>query len=169
MGERYTVTFVSEDDAGTQSVIKQLFDISAGQAIGTLPEAPFHAGQHFTKWIDQDTGAQITEDTIVESDITAVAQFDTIQVFQVTVEHWYTNPNTGEEVVFNRTIVEMEKADAPLSVDSPVSTKVEGDDDTTNPIYIPTQTSIEITADDLEHATVRDGKGYLTKRVEFVP
>ena len=88
MGEQYLVSFVvpGEDGQEDEVLLSQYF-LSAGEKIHTLPQSPFKAGKIFDKWVDQDTGDEVTADTIVNKDIIAEATFRDIEVYEITVEY----------------------------------------------------------------------------------
>ena len=98
--DQYWVKFVTVDG---DEVVEQLFQYfrNLNEPIGTMPEAPFVEGKVFEKWVKQGTDTEVTAETIVDGNITAVAQFREVSVYNITAEYYYLN-DRGGEVVFNK-------------------------------------------------------------------
>ena len=167
-GAVHTVTFVVEAEDGTQDTVTQTFPVGEQATVGVLPESPFKAGSRFTGWYAQDAGGekyQVTVDTVVESDITAYAEFTPISVYTVSVEYYYVTP-TGDEVVFSTNVMDFEPRSLPREIASPENVAVGADAQDGNSVYYPEQQSVVITEDDLASA---GEDGVIAKRVRYMP
>ena len=116
-GDTYhTVDFV----VGGDTVATQL--VESGAALETLPEAPTQVGYEFTGWKAGET--EVTVGTVVNSDLTAEAQFAPLPKYTVTVKYVYTGTDTEVADSVKR---EYTKYDAVDTIYSPTSAAMEID------------------------------------------
>ena len=150
----------------------QEYNIEKGLTI-SFPEDPFKAGYFFMGWKDSENTVQ--SGSTVSTNMNLTADFQEIKIFEVKVEYYYVNPSSLEETVFDSAQILVEKHDLPATVESPADTAVSADIDPVNPIYYPTETSVQITSADAENivGTRQDGAvviGILApKRVKYIP
>ena len=150
----YTVKFLNREDG--ESLV-QYFTRTGGQPIGTIPQAPFAEGKVFDKWVlEDDETTEVTAETVVNGDITAVAKFTEMAVETITAKFWYEQG--GQEEVFETQIFDIDaQKDLPYTIEAPASTKTSG-----GQIYYPETPTVKVTADMFE-----DGK--CTVEIKYVP
>ena len=159
--DAYYVSFVVEKEGGTAERLFQYFR-TQGEAIGTLPEAPFVAGKVFEKWVNQATGEEVTADTIVNGNIIAEAVFSEITVYNITVEYYYLNDGGGE-VVFNTDLLQVEEHEIPYTITAPATTQTSPDEVAGAPIYYPATPTVKVNKADF------DAQLKATVRIKYVP
>ncbi|MBR0456182.1 MAG: InlB B-repeat-containing protein, partial [Firmicutes bacterium] len=160
--DQYKVDFVVVDDDGeTTERLSQYFR-DAGETIGTMPQNPFVAGKVFEKWVIQDTDTEVTADTVVNDNITAVAQFRTVDIYSITAQYYYLN-DRGEEVVFNTDLLQAEAHELPYTITAPSTTQTDPNEVAGAPIYYPETPTVEI-----EKTDFNENKEY-TARIKYVP
>ncbi len=168
----HTVTFKYTNNDGVENEIVEL-SIEDGQTIGALPASPFRSGYRFSGWVDEDTGEEVTDDTVVTSDMTVVAQFSEITIYNVTINYYYYNNTTSANTTFDTEIYHVEADETPYRIIPPSSTKPEEDTSLeSGTLYYPTQTIIELAdADDLATKDAADGTvdNQITINLEYVP
>ncbi|MDO4869295.1 MAG: MBG domain-containing protein [Bacillota bacterium] len=164
--EYYTVRFMMDESDGGM-LLSQIVDLSEGDRISPMPDKPFKAGHRFLKWVDSQTGEEVNSNTVVTSDLTAIAVFEEVKVYELTVEYYYNNPKTSEKVVFLTKKEQIERRDAPIEIASPDSTTIEGSNDA----YYPKVPVLKITAADLDDVVNVDdeGHGIFTREIQYVP
>ncbi|ACV22183.1 Internalin-A precursor [Slackia heliotrinireducens] len=150
----YKVSFTVED---TGEVLSQYYR-NDGEAIGTMPQNPFVAGKVFEKWVDSETGEEVTAATVVNGDMTVVAQFRTIDIYNIKAEYYYLN-DRGEEVIFNTDLIQTDKL--PYTITAPASTQTDSTEVSGGPVYYATNQVVEVAADDFDGDTA-------TVRIEYV-
>ncbi|MBR2571182.1 MAG: InlB B-repeat-containing protein, partial [Clostridia bacterium] len=169
--DELSVTFIvkAEDTgSGDDERLHQYFRRS-GEAIEVLPQNPFIAGKVFEKWVREDTGEQVTAETVVEESFVAVAVFREITVYSITAEYYYIG-NSGE-VVFNRDLMQVEEKDLPYTITAPSTTQTHPDEVSGAPIYYPSTPTVEVELDDFDtdhNATVRIQYVAYTAEYDFV-
>ncbi|MBQ3460975.1 MAG: InlB B-repeat-containing protein, partial [Solobacterium sp.] len=159
--DMYYVTFIINHGDGTEEKMSQYYRTD-GEPIGTLPQDPFVAGKEFEKWVDQDTGEEVTEDTIVNRNITAVAQFRSLSVYNLTAEYYYIN-DSDAEVVFNTDLHQVEAHELPYTITAPSSTKTDSAEVSGGPLYYPETPTITVNTEDF------DDQHKYTVRFKYVP
>ena len=156
------VDFVILNDDGTiHEQLSQYFR-SDGEAIGTMPQNPFVAGKVFEKWVLQGTETEVTAETVVTNSMTVVAQFRTIDIYDITAEYYYLN-DRSEEVIFNTDLLEVEAHELPYTITAPATTQTSPDEVSGAPIYYPETPTVTVTEDDFV-----DGKT-VKIRFKYVP
>ena len=164
----HTVQFVVEDEDGSQEVVHS-FGREAGESIGELPEAAFKEGYRFDGWFvhnEDGSTTEITADTVVDRDMVAYATFSAINIYNLKVEYYYTDPNGGD-VVFATNIVGLDGAnDLPKTIESPSNIYVGAQVNSEYPTYYPEVPSLTVTEDDLADA---DANMTILRRVQYVP
>ncbi len=176
-GATYYANFEQSDFTVTFMVDDSVFDTRAfdkGEELTIPPQDPFRAGYYFRGW--NYDGEIITADNAsdirVNKDMVLNAELEEIKIFEATVEYFYISPG-GAEVGFDSQTIEVEKYDLPATIVSPSETQVE--DDEQFPVYYPTETSIQITSDDISDIIGTRQEGSVTvgilrpKRVEYKP
>lgn len=168
----YTVTFKYTDNDGNENEIAEV-EFYAGDTITSLPTSPFRSGYRFSGWVNEETGETVTADTVVNSDMTVVAQFSEITIYNVTINYYYYNDTTLANTTFDTEIYHVEADETPYRIIPPSSTKPE--EDTTlesGTIYYPSQSIVELAdADDLATKDAADGTvdNQITINLEYVP
>ena len=137
---------------GTDETVISLYERQEGETIGNMPENPFREGYVFVKWVDQaDMTTEITAETEVpEGGLTAVAVFEEVHRYDITVKYYYMVGT--QRVDFEEEVFEIQEQDAPYTIIPPASTKVSEEYISDTPIYYPNQPSVQITTADLEAA-----------------
>lgn len=168
----YTVTFKYTDNDGNENEIASVA-FEAGQKITTLPASPFREGYRFLGWVNEETSETMTADTVVNSDMTVIARFSKITIYQVTVNYYYYNSSSQQDVIFSKEIYQIEGNDTPFRIDPPSSTKPEEDTSlAAGTIYYSSQSIVELAdASDLTAKDAADGTvdNQITINVEYVP
>ncbi|MBR6135762.1 MAG: InlB B-repeat-containing protein, partial [Clostridia bacterium] len=144
--DMYSVTFIVEHDDQPEERLSQYFRDS-GEAIGTMPQDPFIAGKVFEKWINRDTGEEVTATTVVNENIVAVAVFREVIVYNITAEYYYLN-DRGEEVIFNTDLLQVEEHELPYTITAPSSTKTDPREVSGAPVYYPETPTATISKND---------------------
>ncbi|HCK89219.1 MAG TPA: hypothetical protein DHW39_10545, partial [Erysipelotrichaceae bacterium] len=162
--DQYRVDFVIVNDDGEETIyLTQHFD-SAGETISQLPQAPFAAGKEFLRWVNRETGEEITADTVVNGNITAVAEFRKLKVYNIKAEYYYESLVTpGREVIFNIDDIQVEEHELPYTITAPSSTQTDEDEVPKAPIYYPENPTAEITKE-----SFGDGDTYKV-RFKYIP
>ncbi len=162
--DQYRVDFVIVNDAGEETIyLTQHFD-SAGETISQLPQAPFAAGKEFLRWVNRETGEEITADTVINGNITAVAEFRKLKVYNIEAEYYYESLNNpGREVIFNIDDIQVEEHELPYTITAPSSTQTDEDEVPKAPIYYPENPTAEIKKEDFG-----DGDTYKV-RFKYIP
>ncbi len=160
--DEFYVRFVILDDDGVTVIetLSQYFR-TEGDPIGTMPQDPFIEGKIFEKWVDQETGADVTAATVVNGNIVAVAQFRTVDVYNITVEYYYIG-NNGE-VIFSTELLQVEHSELPYTITAPSTTKTDPNEVTGAPIYYPETPTVEVKETDF------DNDKHCLVRVKYVP
>ena len=114
------------------------------------------------KWVNEDTGEEVTAETIVSGNITAVAVFRTIDVYKITVEYYYFN-DQGQEFIFNTDLMQVEAHELPYTITPPASTKTSENEVSGAPIYYPETPTVTVEEGDFDE----DKK--CTVRIKYVP
>ena len=154
--DQYRVVFVIDDGEGNTERLSQYFRTD-GQKIGTMPQDPFVAGKVFDKWVNQDTGEEVTAATIVNGNITAVASFRDVGVYSVTSEYYYVN-DSGKEVTFSTDLIQVESSQLPYTLTAPASIQTDPSQVSGSPVYFPETPSVTLDQNDFDgnrHAAVR--------------
>lgn len=158
---QYSVSFIVLDDAGqTIDSLTQYFKVEENEKIGNMPQNPFVAGKVFEKWVNRDTGETVTADTVVTGNITAVAQFRTVTIYNITVEYYYLNDNK-EEVIFNTDLIQEEAHSFPYTITAPASTKTDSSQVEGGPDYYPEKPS--------QTVELKEGTTDYKVRFKYVP
>ena len=147
--DQFAVNFVILNDDGTVSERLSQYFRSEGEAIGTMPQNPFVAGKVFLNWTNKDTGEEITAATVVNGNITAVANFRTVDIYNITAEYFYLN-DSGAEVKFNTDLMQVEANELPYEITAPATTKTDPNEVSGAPIYYPEQQTITVTESDFD-------------------
>ncbi|MBR0374345.1 MAG: InlB B-repeat-containing protein, partial [Mogibacterium sp.] len=162
--EQYKVEFVILNDDGTVSEKLSQYYRSTGEPIGTMPQNPFVAGKVFEKWVVQGTETEVTADTRVTGNMTVVAVFRTVTIYNITTEYYYESTTTpGKEVVFNTDLLQAEEHELPYTITAPDSTKTDPDEVAGAPIYYPETPQVVVKKSDFN-----DDKE-CTVRIKYVP
>ena len=156
--DKCTVSFVSESEDGDKEHAR--FYRDKGETIGTLPQEPFSSGMKFTGWQDSETGEEITADTVVNGNITAVAKFSNLDVYEITAEYYYIN-DRGNEVVFNTDFMEADESELPYTLTAPATIQTKASEVKGGPAYYPETPEVTLKKSDFT-----DGKA--TVRIKYV-
>ena len=160
----YEVRFIVYEEDGVTEIerLSQYFKVTEGEPITTMPQDPFVAGRIFEKWVNKDTGAEVTAATVVTGPITAVAQFREVTVYSITVKYFYKN-DQSTVFVFNTELLQVEADELPYTITAPSTTQTAADQVAGAPIYYasPTSQTVQLADFDAEHKT--------TVEFEYVP
>nr|MBQ4457161.1 InlB B-repeat-containing protein [Clostridia bacterium] len=142
--DKNAVVFVILGDDGTtvEETLSQYFR-STGEAIGTMPQDPFRSGKVFVRWYNEDTGDDVTAETVVNSSFRAIAEFRTITVYNITAEYYYVN-DSGNEVIFNTDLLQVEAHELPYTITAPTTTQTDPNQVAGGPIYYPETPTLTI-------------------------
>ncbi|MBQ9409417.1 MAG: InlB B-repeat-containing protein, partial [Clostridia bacterium] len=140
------VNFIVKDADGEVLADKSQYftEVAVGNPVGTMPEDPFIPGQAFVKWVVEgsDPEVVVTADTVVNSSITAVAVFTSIDVYEVTVNYYYMDGT--KRIDFGNQIVNITESQVlegySISVPSQSPVEIDGHED----IYYPAQTAVTV-------------------------
>ena len=138
----------------------------------SIPERPFKAGYYFLGW--KYNGEYVSDGMIVDKDMTITAQFQKIELYELSVEYYYVNPKTGEEVVFDSASKSIAENGFPTTFNSPSDVSVTSDVDENHPVYYPSADSVTFTTDDIDYSVepvYEDGVAKLIlpkKRVQYI-
>ena len=90
-----TVKFLVKDDNGNVISEKSQYyvDLQSGDAITNLPDDPFVAGKNFLYWVKEGTDERVAVGTEVKESFNAVAVFEDIETYVLTVNYYYLNDN----------------------------------------------------------------------------
>ena len=164
----YTVIF--ELDGGGEVYRKAIY--TDEDNVLSIPERPFRAGFYFLGW--KYNGEYVSDGMIVDKDMTITAQFQEIELYELSVEYFYINPKTGSEVVFDSASKSIAKNGFPTTFNSPSNVSVTSDVDEAHPVYYPSADSVTFTTDDIDYniePVYEDGVAKLIlpkKRVEYI-
>lgn len=172
--EYYKVTFVALDSNGQEQTISSLVDKKEGAKVETLPEEPFRAGYRFIGWRDKETNEIVTADTLVTKDMIVEAEFASISIYKVTIQYFYNNVTSGQEVIFETEVYELEAEDMPYRITTPVSTEIKSGSESglaTDAIYYTSRPIIDMQSEDLARLDEEDGNvnHALTIKVAYIP
>ena len=160
--DQHIVKFVVLDESSGEEVerLSQYFR-STGEQLTTLPQDPFKSGKVFEKWVNDDTGEEVTPETIVTGPMTVVAVFRPITVYLITAEYYYLN-DLGAEVNFDTEIYDVETHELPYTITAPPTTQTDDSQVSGGPIYYPLTPTVTVNEDDFntDHET--------TVRVQYV-
>ncbi|MBR3296032.1 MAG: InlB B-repeat-containing protein, partial [Clostridia bacterium] len=154
--DQYSVTFLVE--GGEQ--LSQYFR-TIGETIGQMPQNPFVAGKVFEKWVLKGTESEVTADTVVTGNMIVEAKFREIKVYNITTEYFYKN-DSGNEVIFNTDLLQVEEHELPYKITPPASTKTVDNEVSGGPIYYASTPTVTVTKDNF------DNDNHYTVRVEYV-
>ncbi|HFI0000266.1 TPA: InlB B-repeat-containing protein [Streptococcus suis] len=165
--EYYKVTFEALDSNGQKQTILSLVDKKEGSKVETLPEEPFRAGYRFIGWRDKVTKEIVTADTVVTKNMTVEAEFASISIYKVTIQYFYNNDTSGQEVIFKTEVYELEAEGMPYRITTPVSTEIKSG----GAIYYTSRPIIDIQSEDLSRLDEEDGNvdHALTIKVDYIP
>ena len=138
----FCVSFIIREDGEEIERLSQYFR-SAGEAIGTMPQNPFVAGKIFEKWVLDGTDTEVNAETVVNGDLTVLAVFREVTVYNLTVRYFYKNDG-GNNVVFNTDLISIEAHDLPYTITPPASTKTSDNEVHGGPVYYASQTSVQV-------------------------
>ena len=167
VGAEYNkVTFEALDSNGQKQTILSLVDKKEGSKVETLPEEPFRASYRFIGWRDKETNEIVTADTVVTKDMIVEAEFASISIYKVTIQYFYKNDTSGQEVIFKTEVYELEAEGMPYRITTPVSTEIKS-----GAIYYTSRPIIDIQSEDLARLDEEDGNvDYtLTIKVAYIP
>ena len=156
--DKCTVSFISESDEGNKEHAR--FYRDKGETIETLPQEPFRSGMKFTGWQDSETGEEITADTVVNGNITAVAKYSGLDVYDITAEYYYLN-DKGNEVVFNTDYMQADESELPYTLTAPATIQTDASEVRGGPAYYPETPEVTLKKSDFA-----DGKA--TVRIKYV-
>ena len=164
--EYYKVTFLAQDQT-----ILSLVDKKEGSKVETLPEEPFRAGYRFIGWRDTETNEIVTADTLVTKHMTVEAEFASISIYKVTIQYFYNNDTSGQEVIFKTEVYELEAEGMPYRITTPVSTEIKSGLATDAIYYYTSRPIIDIQSEDLPRLDEEDGNvdHALTIKVAYIP
>ncbi|WP_303974786.1 InlB B-repeat-containing protein, partial [Streptococcus merionis] len=154
--------------------ITSISDVESGTPIGQLPENPFKEGYRFDSWKNAKTGEPVTSETLVTEDMLVEAVFVPISIYTISVEYYYHNNSSHQDVVFDKETYQKEEKDTPLQITPPASTKVSRGEDPTlqaDSVYYPEKSIVEIAPGQLADLDSKDGQrdNHVTLKVQFVP
>lgn len=143
-----------------------MVDKKEGSKVETLPEEPFRAGYRFIGWRDKETNEIVTADTLVTKDMIVEAEFASISIYKVTIQYFYNNDTSDQEVIFKTEVYELEAEAMPYRITTPVSTEIKS-----GLIYYTSRPIIDIQSEDLPRLDKEDGNvDYtLTIKVAYIP
>lgn len=169
--EYYKVTFLALDANGQNQTILSLVDKKEGSKVETLPEEPFRAGYRFIGWRDNETKEIVTADTLVTKDMTVEAEFASISIYKVTIQYFYNNDTSGQEVIFKTEVYELEAEGMPYRITTPVSTEIKSGLAPDAIYYYTSRPIIDIQSEDLGRLDEEDGNvdHTLTIKVAYIP
>ncbi|WP_333674511.1 InlB B-repeat-containing protein [Streptococcus parasuis] len=169
--EYYKVTFLALDANGQDQTILSLVDKKEGSKVETLPEEPFRAGYRFIGWRDKETNEIVTADTLVTKDMTVEAEFASISIYKVTIQYFYNNDTSGQEVIFKTEVYELEAKAMPYRITTPVSTEVKSGLAPGTIYYYTSRPVIDIQSEDLSRLDKEDGNvdHTVTIKVAYIP
>ena len=158
----YKVDFVIlDEETGEVSERLSQYFRTEGETIGTMPQEPFVAGKVFINWVKQGTEEEVNADTEVNGNITAVAKFRDVSVYEITAEYYYEG-NSGE-VIFNTDLLQVEAHELPYTITAPASTKTDPREVSGAPIYYPETPTVEVKENDF------NAEKKATVRIKYVP
>ena len=169
--EYYKVTFLALDANGQDQTILSLVDKKEGSKVETLPEEPFRAGYRFIGWRDKETKEIVTADTVVTKDMTVEAEFASISIYKVTIQYFYNNDTSGQEVIFKTEVYELEAKAMPYRITTPVSTEIKSGLAPGAIYYYTSRPIIDIQSEDLSRLDKEDGNvnHTVTIKVAYIP
>ena len=139
--------YADEDITYSEEVYGE-YDRTAGEPVGTLPQAPFREGFSFVKWVNAaDETQEVTGETVVpEGGLRAVAVFDRITIYDVVMSYYYVID--GRRIDFGTETYEIQAADAAgdgYEITVPSSTRVSEEYDAAQPVYYPEEPAVTVT------------------------
>ena len=166
--DEYAVSFVILNDDGTvQERLSQYFR-QEGETIGQMPQDPFVAGKVFEKWVLQGTDTEVTAATVVNENMTVVAQFRTIEIFELTVKSYYianTGAHKDEKIYFNTDIIQIDKEELPYTYTAAASTQTSSSNVVNGPVYYASTPTVEVTLENFQEV---DGKKVYETEIQYV-
>ena len=160
-----TVKFLVKDGQGNVISEKSQYfiDLTVGDQITTLPDDPFIEGKVFDHWKNETTGDTVEVGYTVTESFNAVAVFNSIDTYELTVNYFYMNGST--KVPVGTQIYDLVAGDFPYTVTAPgytIATQISQE-----PTYYPSRPTITVTKDQftLDSET---GKYTRTEEDEFV-
>ena len=153
--DKYKVSFVIDNGDGQTERLSQYFR-QGGEKIGTMPQDPFAAGKVFEKWVDQDSGNEVTAETVVDGNMTVVAQFREVGIYNIKAEYYYIN-DKGKEVVVSTDLMQAEAHELPYTITAPATLQTDPNQVSGAPAYYPETPSVTLDKGDFKNnsATVR--------------
>ena len=137
------VSFIVRDDNGDiiSSKSQYFIDLTVGDQITTLPDDPFIEGKTFAHWENENNGDTVTVGYTVTETFNAVAVFETIKSYELTVNYFYKN-EANQRVEVGTQVYNLTDGDFPYTVTAPgytIATEV-----TNEPIYYPSRPTITV-------------------------
>ena len=142
-----TVKFLVKDDKGNviQEKSQYFVDLTAGDQITTLPDDPFIEGKVFDHWENETNGDTVGVGYTVTESFNAVAVFNTVDTYELTVNYFYKNEQ-GTRVDIGSQVFELVEGDFPYTVTAPgytIASEV-----TDEPTYYPSRPTITVDKSD---------------------
>ena len=159
--DMYSVKFVVLNDDGTVKETLSQYFRTEGDRIETMPQAPFVSGKKFVKWVVEGTETEVTANTVVTGNFRAVAVFEEVESYTITVDYWYKTDN-GSHHTFDTVITEIASGDfnseGKYIITPPASTQTDSEHVEDGPRYYASRSSIEIEKShfDANHAYTTD-------------
>ncbi len=154
-GATFTANFEKEEEPEEEVTYTVIFMVDGaeyrkqtytqGDNSLRIPERPFKQGYYFMGW--KYNGEEVTDGMTVEQDMTIEGDLRQIELYNLVVEYWYTNPVTGERVAFDWARESIPYSGFDVTIESPKNISV--DDDATHPIYYPEKDSVTFTTGDI--------------------
>ena len=169
--DMYAVNFIVKHDDQTEERLSQYFRTS-GQAIGQMPQDPFVSGKVFEKWVlaDEDgnpTETVVTAETVVTGNMTAIAVFRNIEIYELTVKSYYkanAGEQSGNKVYFNTDIIQLELDQLPYTYTAVASTHTDSQHVSGGYVYYAETPTITVAASDFNAET----RKYVVE-IQYVP
>ncbi|MBE6019009.1 MAG: hypothetical protein E7230_01525 [Clostridiales bacterium] len=159
--DMYSVKFVVLNDDGTVKETLSQYFRTEGDRIETMPQSPFVSNKKFVKWVIEGTETEVTADTVVTGNFRAVAVFEAVESYTITVDYWYETDN-GAHHTFDTVITTIASgdfnSDGKYIITPPASTQTDSELVDEGPRYYASQSSIEIEKShfDTNHAYTTD-------------
>ena len=102
--------------------------------------------------------------------MTVEAEFASISIYKVTIQYFYNNDTSGQEVIFKTEVYELEAEGMPYRITTPVSTEIKSGL-APGAIYYTSRPIIDIQSEDLSRLDKEDGNvdHALTIKVAYIP
>ena len=168
--DAFKVDFVILDETGAVSERLSQYFRTEGEAIGQMPQNPFKAGKVFEKWVIEGTDTEVNAETVINGNLTVVAQFRDVDIYKITAEYYYLN-DQGEEVIFNTDLLQVEKHELPYTITAPSTTQTASNEVSGAPLYYPETPTATIAIADFDannEAIVRFKYVPYTAKYDFV-